>query len=161
MRARTALLLLALATAPPVAAQIRVDADTQVRSIRFSGVREVPEPNLREVIKTRDRGSSYGLRVALGKLPFVSPPAPRYFSPLDLQRDVVRLRERYRDAGFLEARVRYEVERDEGRNLIAIVFLVEEGPPTRVVAASIVGPDSLTPLSVPDSLSRSWRSIET
>lgn len=164
-RRRTALhaglLLAALAAALPADAQVEVDAETQVRSIRFSGVKVFAEAELKEAIVTRDRGAAYGLRKALAALPVVDPPAPRIFSPIELQRDVVRLRRRYRDAGFLEARVRYEVERDPKENLIDIVFRIEQGPPARISATSIAGPDSVSPVSIPDSLARSWRSVET
>jgi len=73
-------------------AQVRVDALTEVRTIRFTGVHTIPERRLRELVQTRDRGSFYGLRVALGMIPFVPAPTPHPFSPLVLQQDVARLR---------------------------------------------------------------------
>jgi len=146
--------------AHPARAQIRVDAGTQVRSIRFEGHRALPEARLRAELETRDRGAGHALRAMLAKLPFVGPPAPRAFNPLGLQRDVVRLRNLYRDAGFLGARIRYEARLDPGRDLLDITFHIEEGPPTRVVQADIVGPDSLSQLVVPAPLRSGWGHIE-
>ena len=157
---RGLLMAACLALAVPADAQVRVDAGTQVRSIRFRGVHEVPEAQLREVLQTRDRGRFFGLRSALSALPFIGPPAPRPFAAIELQRDVVRLRTRYREAGFLEAQVRYEVQADEAKNLLSIVFDVVEGRPVRVARVSVTGPDSTTPLEVPGRHAGSWRGVE-
>ena len=171
MRRRTALArraalaagLVALAAglgAAPAAGQVRVDAETEVRAIRFTGVRTLSERELRAAIETRDRGSAYGLRAALGKLPLVNKPARHAFSPLELQRDVVRLRREYRAAGFLRAQVRYEVARDERQNLLDIVFVVDEGEAVHVAGVTITGPDSLAPPSVPEAERQSWERAE-
>src|SRR5262245_23152810 len=66
--------------APPARSQVRVNALTEVRVIRFSGAQSVSERSLRSVLQTKDRGPAYSLRVALGKIPFVPSPKPHQFS---------------------------------------------------------------------------------
>jgi len=160
LRTATAILVGLVAGAAPAQAQLRVDAGTQVRSIRFEGARALPEARLRAELETRDRGAAHGLRTLLGKLPLVGPPAARPFSPLGLQRDVVRLRNLYRDEGFLGASVRYEARLDPGHNLLDITFHIEEGAATRVVGAAIVGPDSVSRLEAPEPYRSQWRRLE-
>lgn len=157
-RAGALLALLALALPPAASGQVPVDAGTRVRAIRFTGVHALAVHDLRDVLRTRDRGAAYGLRVVLGRLPLVPDPAPVYFSPIELQRDVVRLRRRYEEAGFPHADVRYEVAFDEKHDLLDITFLVDEGAPVRVAAVTVVGGDSArAALSRRDA--RRWASV--
>jgi outer membrane protein insertion porin family len=149
-----------LAAALPAAAQVRVNAGTQVKSIRFRGEKALHETQLREVIQTRDRGRFFTLRSGLAVLPFLDPPAPRPFVAVELQRDVVRLRQRYRDAGFLEAQVRYEVRADEARNLLTIEFVIDEGRAVKVAGVRITGADSTSAPPIPAGQENAWRSIE-
>lgn len=149
------LLALPLAAAP-AAAQVRVDAATEVRAIRFVGVETLSESALRRVLQTRDRGSAYGLRVALARLPLIDRPAQQPFNPMDLQRDVVRLRQMYFGAGFVRAQVRYVVTRDDRDNLLDITFVIDEGAPVLVAGVTIMGPDSLAPPDVPEAERPSW-----
>lgn len=138
---------------------MRVDAFTEVRSIRFVGAQSLSKQRLRESLSTRSRPSAYGLRVALGKLPFISGPSHRPFSPLVLQQDVVRLRGVYRSAGFLSAQIRYDVERDDEENLLDITFVIEEGRPLVLVDVS-VSAESLSTLPVPTDERKSWEGLE-
>jgi len=158
--ARVALVSIALLAARPAAAQIAVDALTEVRSIKFRGAHEVPKRRLESVVATKDRGPAYGLRVALGKLPFVPSPKPEPFSPLTLQEDVVRLRRLYVAEGFLHADVSYAVERDEKKNLLDITFLIVEGQPAVVRSVTVAALDSLAPLPVPEHDRKSWSRLE-
>jgi len=144
----------------PAVAQVRVDAGTQVKSIRFRGVKFVPEAQLREILQTRDRGRYFSVRSGLAVLPFIGPPTPRLFTAIELQRDVVRLRQRYRDAGFLAASVQYEVQADEEKNLLKIEFIIDEGRPVRVAQVTVTGPDSVTAPPAPDGQEKSWRGVE-
>jgi len=146
--------------AAPAGAQVRADAATEVRSLRFRGAESLPERRLRAAIETRDRGGAYGLRSTLGKLPFIDPPAPAPFLPIELQRDVVRLRREYNTAGFLGTQVSYEVVRDEEENLLDVTFVIAEGEPLRVADVAIVGPDSLAPPPVPADERGSWERVE-
>lgn len=142
----------------PVAgfAQVRVGPLTEVRSLHFTGAHSLPEHRLRGVLKTKDRGSAYRLRSALGKLPLVPGPTPHPFSPLELQQDVVRLRQLYRASGFPRAQVRYDVVRDESHDLLDITLVIEEGPPMMLSDVRITGPDSLSSLPVADPDRKSW-----
>src|SRR5262245_2111380 len=128
--------------AGPAAAQVRVDALTEVRSIRFKGAASLPERRLRDALRTRDCGSAYGLRAAPGKVPLVPDPSHRPFRPIVLQQDVVRLRSVYRSEGFFSAQVRYDVERDDEKNLLDITFEIDEGKPLVLADVLVTGPDS-------------------
>jgi len=78
-----ALVVLAFSTAAtPVAAQVRVNAGTQVKSIRFRGAKAVPESQLREILQTRDRGRFFSVRSGISVLPFIGPPAKRSFTAI-------------------------------------------------------------------------------
>ena len=81
-----------------------------------------------------------GLKKSLASLPFFSEPAAHSFDPLSLQRDVARLREFYRRAGFPDAYIRYEVALDQDRNLVEVEFLITEGRPRTLM--SVVYSDS-------------------
>ena len=59
------MLVLLLCSAWPAAAQIPIDPLTEVRAIRFEGQHALSERKLRALLKTKDRGAAYGLRVAL------------------------------------------------------------------------------------------------
>ncbi len=155
-----AFLLAALAPVRAVA-QVRVGAETEVRSIAFRGVESLSEQELRDLLHTRSRGAAFGLRVALGRLPLIGDPARHVFHPRVLQEDVVRLRRRYRSAGFLEVRVAYEVGQVGDQDLLDIVFVVEEGPPQMVVDAAVTAMDSVSRVQVPPDLERSWTKVES
>ena len=159
MRTERAVLLALLLAAPAVRAQIPVDPLTEVRVIRFSGEHALSERKLRALLQTKDRGPAYGLRVALGKIPGVPSPAHHPFSPLVLQQDVVRLRQAYAAAGYFLAHVRYDVHRDEARNLLDITFVCEEGRPLLLADVSVTGADSTTALEVPEHDRKSWNRL--
>src|SRR5262245_54861211 len=160
MRTSRAAALLLLVLAAPAPAQVEVDGATEVRTIRFAGVEELHDRRLRAVLQTRDRGSLYGLRVALGKLPFVPSPAHHTFLPLVLQQDVARMRQVYAAAGFFRTSIRYDVERDDARNLLDIRFVVEEGPPLIVTDIVLGNADSLSALPVAEGDRKSWARLE-
>jgi outer membrane protein assembly factor BamA len=150
----------ALAVAAEAPAQVRVDALTEVRKIEFAGVHSIPKHRLTAVLKTRTRGSAYGLRSALGKIPLVPGPGRYPFVPLTLQEDVVRLRNAYAAAGFFRTHVRYDVQRDDKVNLLDITFVIDEGTPTLVSAVTVQAGDSLAPLPVPGGQEKSWSTLQ-
>jgi hypothetical protein len=99
-----ALLPIGLAAAlwgpPPARAQIPYyvfDDATQVRSIDFvfPEGRTFPDVRLLEHMVLAAPGWLSRLHGALAFLPLVSDPAPHPFTPLDLQRDVARVRRFY------------------------------------------------------------------
>ena len=142
---RSAALIIILSSlilpAAPAAAQtplFLVDDETTVQSIsfRFDSTQTFEESNLKAQIATAAPGFVDRLKSVL---PFMEP-APYPFSPLELQRDVARLRLFYRDNGFLHARIRYAASRlDTSRNRIRIVFDIDEGEPLRVDDITFVG----------------------
>src|SRR5262245_20359820 len=163
LRAAWLLHLLALGAVlcPPRATAItQVDAQTEVASIRFQGLLSLNRNRVQSVLQTRDRGGAYGLRVALGRLPFVPGPTRHPFSPLTLQEDVVRIRRAYSAAGFFRSHVYYTVRRDDARNLLDITFIVDEGQPAVFTEVKIVPRDTMTTLPIPPGEQRSWRAIE-
>ncbi len=133
-RAAGAVLLLLLgATARLVAqdAPSGITPGTEVRTIDFRhlGTATLPAETLREHIGLTARGGFVGLRRLFGFLPFVTPVGEHPFDPLEMQRDVIRLRNLYRESGFLRAQVRYEVQYDAEPDLIAVTYVVDEGEP--------------------------------
>jgi outer membrane protein insertion porin family len=147
------------ALAPPAGAQVEVDERTQVRSIRFEGVASVPERALRDALRTRPFGPLHGLQKALGALPIVPGPAHRPFSPLELQKDVVRMRRVYAQSGFVEAKIRYDVTHDEEKNLLDVTFVVDEGRALTLSKFRVVPNDSVGPLPVPPGEEASWEAL--
>ena len=156
MRTRLGWVFALLLAVAPARAQVPVDPLTEVRRIRFHGIDELNQRKLRALLKTKDRGGAYGLRVALGKIPFVPSPAHHPFSPLVLQQDVVRIRQSYAAAGYFLADVRYDVTRDDARNLLDITFRVHEGRPLLVTAVHVFGEDTTATLPVPATERKSW-----
>ena len=70
--------------------------------------------------------------------------APHPFVPIELQRDVARLRTFYRNHGFLQPRISYEAKTtlDTAANEIDVGFSIEEGPPLIIQDVTFYGPDS-------------------
>lgn len=135
------MLLLCGLWAMPAAAQaplFLVDEETTVRAIsfRFGGTRTFEASELKAQIATTEPGFFDRVKRLL---PFMEP-APHPFLPLELQRDVARLRLFYHDNGFIRARIHYADSRlDTARNRIHIVFSIDEGEPVRVRSVSFVG----------------------
>ena len=103
----------------PAAAQdslLAISPDAQVGSVqfRFSGSQSFSPAELGSHIALRGRGSLYDLRRLLGELPLVPSPGRRRFDPVELQKDVVRLRlVHHRRAGFFQPAVDYEVRSND------------------------------------------------
>lgn len=77
-----------------------------------------------------------------GLLPLLNP-NPYPFSPIELQRDVVRLRRFYERNGFLYPDIDYPASQlDTTANTIRIIFRIEEGPPLIIQDFGFFGPDS-------------------
>ena len=98
MRSERAALVLALLLAgSPLAAQdalTGVGPKTQVKSIefRFTGGQTLLERDLRPHIALTERGGAVGLRRTFGWVPLVTAVGNHPFKPIELQRDVARLR---------------------------------------------------------------------
>ena len=159
MRSEPAALALALLLAgSPLAAQDAlsgVGPKTQVRSIefRFTGEQTLLERDLRPHIALTARGGMVSR--LFGWLPLVPSVGDHPFKPVELQRDVVRLRNVYVLSGFLQAKVDYEVGYDAEEDLVDVAFLVEEGPPVQLRDVRFVARDSGPPAIAPE-LEEEW-----
>jgi outer membrane protein insertion porin family len=143
-----------LAWAPCGTAQqapLPIDADTEVRRIQFEFLdhRSFSTNRLRDQIALRAPGS-------LEFLPFFSS-GPFPFSPLELQRDVARLRRYYRRSGFPDVRIDYTVRFDESDNQVDVNFLVREGEPlTRGTLTAIDSEGLDATFSLPLEIRAEW-----
>jgi outer membrane protein insertion porin family len=147
------------ATGPPLRGQdalSRIGAETEVKSIefRFKGKQSFAEKDLRRKIALTARGGMVGIRRFFGFLPFVSPVGVHPFDPLELQRDVIRLRNHYQQSGFLKADVSYDVHYNAESDLVEVAYVINEGPPVLVRSLRFVGDTG--GLSFPSKLARDW-----
>ena len=82
-----------------------VGPGTEVSKIefRFAGEHALEEKDLRPHIALTARGGNVGIRRALSFIPFITDVGTHPFRPIELQRDVVRLRNVYTRNGWLNA----------------------------------------------------------
>jgi outer membrane protein assembly factor BamA len=151
--------LLGLILAVPLAAQDAlsgVGPATEVRKIefRFTGEHVLQEKELRPRIALTARPG--GLRRALAFLPFFPPVGQHPFRPIELQRDVVRLRNIYIRFGYLDADIDYDVQFDAEDDLVDVAFVIEEGPPLQLRTVRFMGADSGPPPLAPE-LGDEWQ----
>ena len=152
--------LASLICAPPVAGQDalnRVGPKTQIRSVefQFQDNSSLEEDQLRSKIALSGQGSMVGLRRTLGFLPFVPPVGAHPFDPVEMGRDVVRLRHYYQRSGFPKADVEYQAKYQAKSDLVWVTYRIAEGPPLLVDSLAFGGRD--TALVLPDGLERSWQ----
>lgn len=117
-----------------------VDDETTVRGIafRFPETQTFGAGRLQDEIFTQAPSMLDRIRKAL---PLMG--SPEYqFDPVELQRDVVRLRRFYQRNGFLHPRIDYPASQlDTTSNSIRVIFTVWEGPPLIIQDFGFVGPD--------------------
>jgi len=157
---RGALVLALLLAGSPLAAQDAlsgVGPKTQVKNIefRFTGGQTLLERDLRPHVALTDREGAVGLRRIFGWVPLVAAVGNHPFKPIELQRDVARLRNLYVLSGFLKAKVDYDVHYDAKEDLVDVAFLIEEGPPVQLRDIRFVARDSSPPAIDPD-LKEEW-----
>lgn len=114
-----------------------VDSKTEVRSIsfRFPDTDTFQDETLLQQLSLKQPGFK-------DKWFFWKKDARYPFSPVDLQKDVVRLRRFYSRNGFLEPTISYEdSEFDVDENEISIVFTIVEGPPVVIQDFGFYSPD--------------------
>lgn len=162
-RARAAALLALLASSPGARAQeeiYRIDAGAQVSSVEFTftGTESFRKEALMSVIRTSEQGTNVGLRRTFSFLPLVTPVGDHPFSPLELQKDVVRLERFYRESGFPRATVDYTLAYDREKNLVAVTIIVSEGNPGTVRSVQVVGADSAA-VPIPAELAARWEAL--
>ena len=156
-----ALGLLLVAAAPGAAAQdslIPVRRDAQVTSVgfRFAGTSSFSDGELAAQLAVKGRGSLYPVRRWLGELPLVPSPGAYRFDPVEVQKDVVRLRRFYQRSGFIRPRIDYEIRLDRDGALAGVVYLIDEGPWLRLRTLDLRAGGSET---VPDDLAPGWTEL--
>ncbi|MGH7581374.1 MAG: BamA/OMP85 family outer membrane protein, partial [Gemmatimonadales bacterium] len=153
-RVAGAVLFLAVLAAPLAAqdALSGIGPGTEVRKIefRFRGEHALQETDLRPHIALTARGGMVGIRRALSFIPFIPPVGQHPFRPIELQRDVVRLRNIYNRNGYLDAKVDYDVRYDAEDDLVNVAFVIEEGPALQLRTVRFTGPDSGAPAIAPE-----------
>ncbi len=154
-------LVAGLLFATEIAAQeevLRTDHNTQISSIgfRFVTSRSFPENEIRSKTALTERGSFTGLRESLDFFPLIEPVGVHPFDPLELQKDVARLRRFYHQSGFLDPLITYTIDFDREKNLVDVEYVIDEGPPLTLGRVSVTGADSATPLLLPPDLEPSW-----
>jgi outer membrane protein insertion porin family len=118
-----------------------VNSETTLSSVelRFPEGRSVDAGLLKRRILFKGLGWGSRLQDALDFLPLISPPRRELFRPPELLRDRTRLRRFYREAGFPDARVEYEVRLDTLKNRVDVAFLIYEGPPRLLESLQVSG----------------------
>ena len=152
--------VLALLVAGPLVAQDAlsgVGPGTQVSSIefRFTGGETLGEKDLRPHIALTERGGMVGLRRLFSWVPLVGEVGEHPFRPVELQRDVVRLRNIYVRYGFLDVKVDYDVRYDAEKDVVNVTFLIEQGPPIQLREVRFIAADSSPPAIDPE-LQEDW-----
>jgi outer membrane protein insertion porin family len=158
----SAVLLLVLVVSQAAQGQqvlLKTNANTQVSRIffRFTDSRSFTEEELRSHIALTERGTFVGLRNFFSFLPMVDAVGEHPFDPVELQRDVVRLRRFYQVAGFLRPIVTYDVALDEGENLIDVTFVVDEGPPITLTEVRDIAPHGNDSSGVSPEIASEWQ----
>jgi len=146
-------LLLAVLVPPQASAQdalVLTNRDTQVTGIsfRFPQTRTFEDERLLSQMVTRAPGFSDRLRSALPLLSGGVFP----FDPVELQRDMARLRRFYARNGFPEVRVDYPASQfNANKNEIRVIVTIHEGLPTALGELDIRFTDPLS-----ESLAATW-----
>ena len=139
---------------------IRPEAQVGSVGFRFPGTQSFSAAELGTQLALKGRGSVYDLRRLLGRLPLIPEPGRYSFDPVELQKDVVRLRRFYGRAGFFAPRVDYDVRPNRTGTVVKVVYVIDEGPAAPLRRLEIVGPGGDAELALPDSLRRSWNELK-
>jgi outer membrane protein insertion porin family len=152
-----ALMCLAVPAAAQHDALNGIGAGTEVRTITFDfqGEHRLTEAELRSQLALTPRPSMIFLHKVLGWFPLIGPVGAHPFNPLELQRDVVRLRNLYQRNGYLGAQVIYDVTYDAEPDLVDITYHVREGPALQLTALRFVAPGN-APLNLAPELAEPW-----
>jgi outer membrane protein insertion porin family len=140
-----------------------VGPDTEVGSVGFAFPegRTLDEGMLHRQLALRGSGPLFGVRSVLGDLPFIPSPSRDRFDPPSLLRDIVRLERHYRDQGFPDASVSYDVTLDTASNRVDIAYVVTEGSPLVLDTVVIADPEGRVMEDVLDAdLDDSWAEFE-
>lgn len=131
---------------------VSVNQDTRVASIGFSGNRVFDDRDLRRQLVTQAPGVLHSLAFWSSKT--------FQFNPIELQKDVARLRRFYARQGFLHADIDYAAELDSAANKLKIGFVVDEGEPLILQNVDFVGPDGRSAFhSIAEPVRPSWQNF--
>jgi outer membrane protein insertion porin family len=135
----------------------RVKPTTQVRSVefRFTDKETLDQGVLRQKIALTGQGGMVGLRKAFGFIPGVPKVGTHPFDPVEMQRDVVRLRNYYRRSAFPKVDVQYEAKYKAQSDQIQVTYVIGEGPPLKIDTLQFAGEQGQ--INLPAGLERSWR----
>jgi outer membrane protein insertion porin family len=124
-----------------------VDAETRIESVgfRFVSGTALNEQDLWLEVATRPLSPLTGIQEALDFIPGIRTPMRPIFSPLALQKDVARILRQYHGAGFVEAKVDYDVRLDTAANRVDIDFVVDQGRPLVFDSVSVRWTDRVPP----------------
>lgn len=125
-------LLLACAGAGTAYGQLfQVNSKTTIKSVGFKGNDTFEGDEIRIELATKK---------PTWKIPLIT---RRYyaFSPVELQKDVARIRRFYARRGFLQTQVDYVADFNAEDNQIRILFTIQEGPPLQLLSLDYVGPN--------------------
>jgi len=139
---------------------VRPDAQVGSVEFRFPHTQSFSSVELSSHLAVKARGSLYDVRRLVGKLPLVPSPGRFLFDPIELQKDVIRLRRFYGRAGYLEPQVDYQVRSNASGSVVHVVFVIDEGPAVPLRSLAFVGPAGTGDPAVPDSLEASWRELK-
>jgi len=140
------LLLLGGAFPGPLSGQVPlflVNSDTEVASLSlsFPQGRSLEEGVLRKQLALKGPSLKQRVQGWMDFLPLVPPPNLQGFHPPELLRDRTRLQRYYRDAGFPEVEVEYEVTLDTVPNAVDVTFVIREGMPRLLDTVRVEGPE--------------------
>ena len=148
------LLAITRSAAQSTALSLRPSAEVASIDFKFLGSQSFYVAELEDRLKLEGRGSLYRTRRLLGKLPLIDPPAVHQFDPIELQKDVVRLRRFYRESGFLQPEIDYNVRSNDAGTVVKVTFLIREGPSVFLRDLRLSAP------GLPDSVAKGWRGLE-
>ncbi|HYE57187.1 MAG TPA: BamA/TamA family outer membrane protein, partial [Rhodothermales bacterium] len=145
-----------------------INEQTTVRrvSFTFTDTQSFEEDQLKVLLATRGPSGSERLFGKLRKVPLlgliIPRPQPHPLEPVEVQKDVVRLRSFYRTNGFLFTEVDYPASQlDTASNTIHVIYTITEGPPLLVRNVSVVAEDSAGhTVAFPAPLQAEWSRIE-
>ncbi|MCA0269338.1 MAG: BamA/TamA family outer membrane protein [Bacteroidetes bacterium] len=134
---------------------------TTVRAVdfRFIDTQTFSEDELRALLATK--GPTFTEKL-WRRLPFAR--TKTYpLEPIEVQKDVVRIRQFYRLNGFFDARIDYPASQlDTAANTIRIVYSIVEGKPMRVRRMALYAQDSTGDVvAFPASLRRGWSELSS
>ncbi len=136
-----------------------VNENTSVRRVEFSYADDDRYPprftgsELRKLIAVRSTPRWPWLRKLLNRTKSQS----HLLNPIELQRDVVRLRQAFQEVGYLHTHVDYsESTLDRDRNRISIRFLITQGPPVIIQDVAFYAKDGYLAESLNAELRAAW-----